>query len=190
MKLKKLSAFFGLLSILLILLHVGYSIYAYLTFYYNPFLQKVFAVPFMVTVCLHAVCGMIILFTKPDGIRADLYPGLNRRTIVQRISAVLIFPLLLLHINTFSMMKNSAENSRPVFVVLLMIGEVIFYGTVLTHVAVSFSNGFVTLGILSSQKTRKVMDTAVCIFCGICFAAASYIILKGQAAMFLSGGAQ
>ena len=78
MKLKKLSAFFGLLSILLILLHVGYSIYAYLTFYYNPFLQKVFAVPFMVTVCLHAVCGMIILFTKPDGIRADLYPGLRQ----------------------------------------------------------------------------------------------------------------
>ncbi len=55
MKLKKMNAALGLLSILFILIHVGYNVFAYLTFYYNPALSKATAVPFLILVCLHAV---------------------------------------------------------------------------------------------------------------------------------------
>ena len=72
MKLKKLTAATGLLSILCMLLHVGYSIYSYLTFYYNPFLTKVFSVPLMVLGCLHGILGMLTLFLQNDGGRMDL----------------------------------------------------------------------------------------------------------------------
>ena len=81
MKLKKLNALLGLLSILAMLLHMGYTIVAYLMFYYNPFLKTVFAVPFMVLVCLHAVCGMVTVFLQADGTRLDLYPKQNLRTL-------------------------------------------------------------------------------------------------------------
>ncbi len=67
MKLKKLNAALALLAILCILLHVGYSAFAYLTFYYNPVLKNLFAVPFLVLTCLHAVLGMTIVFTQRKG---------------------------------------------------------------------------------------------------------------------------
>ena len=91
MKLKKLNAALGLLTILFMVLHIGYSVFAYLTFYYNPTLKLVFAYPFMVLMCLHAVCGMLNVFTMKDGSRADLYPKQNAGTILQRVSAALIF---------------------------------------------------------------------------------------------------
>ena len=72
MKLKKINAALGLLSILFMLLHIGYSVFCYLTFYYNPVLKMVFAIPFMVLVCLHAVCGMLTVFTMKDGSRMDI----------------------------------------------------------------------------------------------------------------------
>ena len=71
MKLKKINAVLALLSILLLLAHVGFSVFAYLTMYYNPILTLVFAWPFMITACLHAVCGMLTVFfmqTEPGWI--------------------------------------------------------------------------------------------------------------------------
>ena len=84
MKLKKWNAALGLLSILLLLIHVGYSVFAYLTLYYNPGLTKWMAVPFMVVSCLHAVLGMISVFTQADGTRMDLYPRQNLCTVLRR----------------------------------------------------------------------------------------------------------
>ena len=39
MKLKKINAALGLLSIVALLLHLGYTVFAYITFYYNPTLK-------------------------------------------------------------------------------------------------------------------------------------------------------
>ena len=58
MKLKKINATLGLVSIATMLVHIGYTDYAYLAFYYNPTLKQLTSLPFMVITCLHAVCGM------------------------------------------------------------------------------------------------------------------------------------
>lgn len=187
MKLKKVNAALGLLSIAAILLHMGYSVFTYLFFYYNPFLQKVFAIPFMVLVCLHAVCGMLIVFTQGDGTRMDMYPKQNLRTVFQRVSAALILPLLILHINTFALMSAAAKNGHPVYVVLLMIAELLFFAVVIMHVVTSFTRGFITLGWLSSIETQQKIDKAVYVIGAIVFAVSSFIILKGQIGMFLLG---
>ena len=60
MRLKKINASLGLLAIAAMLLHIGYTVFAYLTFYYNPVLKMWTAVPFMVLTCLHAVCGLLL----------------------------------------------------------------------------------------------------------------------------------
>lgn len=185
MKLKKMNAALGLLSMLCMLLHIAYSVFAYVTMYYNPTLKMVFSVPFIVLVCLHAVGGMTTLFIQKDGSRLDLYPKQNRQTILQRVSASLIFPLLILHLNTFSLMKASAEKGLTVVIVLLMIAELLFFGAVITHVAVSLTKGFITLGLLSSDKKRKIIDKIMYIIGAGAFLISAYAVVKGQAVIFL-----
>ncbi len=186
MRLKKINAALGLLSILFMLLHIGYSVFAYLTMYYNPTLKTVFSLPFIILVCLHAVCGMSIMFMQKDGSRADLYPKQNMRTFLQRISAALIFPLLILHIKTFSLMQVCAEKGLKAYIILLIIAELLFFGVVITHIAVSFTNGFITLGWLSSEKAKRIIDRIMYIFGAIAFVASAYAVVRGQFIMFLS----
>ena len=185
MKLKKVNALLALLAILCMLLHIGYSVFAYLTMYYDPLLKYVFAVPFMVLTCLHAVCGMITVFTQADGTRMDLYPKQNVRTVLQRVSAALIFPLLILHINTFSLLQSSAQNGQVLFILLLLAAEILFFAVVITHVAVSLTRAFITLGLLSSRDTQARLDRVIYILGAIAFALSLYAVLRGQIAMFL-----
>ena len=188
MKLKKINAVLGLLSIAAILLHIGYTVFAYLTFYYNPLLKLLTAVPFMVLVCMHAVCGMLTVFLQADGTRLDLYPKQNLRTILQRVSAALILPLLILHINTFSLLQTSAETGHWVFFTLLMLSQPLFYGTVLTHIAVSMTRGFITLGLISSRDIQKRIDLVIYVLCGAVFLITSFVVLRTELTMFLAGG--
>ena len=67
MKLKRIDAVAGLLSVIALLVHIGYTAYAYLAFYYNPTLKLLTAVPFMVLACLHAVLGMSAVFLQGTG---------------------------------------------------------------------------------------------------------------------------
>ncbi|MCR5667195.1 MAG: hypothetical protein K6G01_10220 [Eubacterium sp.] len=187
MKQKKINASLGLLSIVFMLLHIGYTVFSYLTYYYNPVLKMVFAIPFMVLVCLHAVCGMLTVFTQADGTRMDLYPKLNLKTILQRASAALIFPLLILHINTFSLLQACAERGLTFFIVLLFVSEMIFFATVLTHVSISLTKGLVTLGILTSVEIQKKLDRIIYIVSAIIYVVAVYSVLNTQIVMFVNG---
>lgn len=186
MKLKKTNALLGLLSIFLMILHISYSVFAYLTMYYNPVLKTVFSLPFIILVCLHAVSGMTTLFLQSDGGKISLYPKQNVKTILQRLSAALIFPFLILHLKTFSLMQASAEKGMKFFIVLLIVAELLFFGIVITHIAVSFSNGLITLGLLSSRKTQKIIDKTMYIIGAFAFIISAYAVIRGQAIMFLS----
>ena len=97
MKLKKTNAVLALLTTLFILVHIGYNTYCYLAYYYNPTLKIATSIPVMLSVCLHGILGMLAVFLMGDGTKLTTYPKQNIRTIVQRISAALIFPLLILH---------------------------------------------------------------------------------------------
>ena len=187
MKLKKLNAALGLLSVLLMLLHIGYTTFAYLTFYYNPVLKNATALPILLAACLHAVCGMMIMFTQKESSRLDLYPRQNISTILQRVSAALIFPLLILHLNSFSLKKSSAERGYSALVLLLMLAELLFFAVLIIHVAVSLTRGLITLGLLSSRERQKTIDRVVYLLGLLLFCAAAYAVVKGQAVMFLSG---
>jgi hypothetical protein len=187
-KLKKLNAALGLLTIAAILLHIGYNVFAYLTFYYNPQIKLLMTIPILVLVCLHAVCGMLTVFLQADGTRLDLYPKQNLRTILQRVCAALMLPLLILHINTYSLLKSSAEAGHWLWFALLMLSQVLFYGIVLTHVAVSLTRGLITLGLISSVEKQKRMDRIVYILSALVFAATTFVVLRTELAMFLSGG--
>ena len=188
MLLKKTNAALGLLSIVAMLVHIGYTVFAYLAFYYNPTLKLLTAVPFMVLACLHAICGMLTVFIQSDGTRLDLYPRQNARTILQRASAALMLPLLILHINTFTLLQSSAEAGQWIWFALLMLSQPLFYGTALTHIAVSVTRGLITLGWLSSTEKQKVIDRVVYVLCALAFAVSTFVVIRTELAMFLSGG--
>ena len=185
MALKKANAILGLLSAVCMLAHIGYNVFCYLTFYYNPALKLVFSIPFIVVVCIHAILGMLSVFLSSDGTRLDLYPRQNHRTVLKRASAALMFPLLILHINSFNFMQQSAQAGNTALVVLLIVVEVLFFAVVITHIASSFSAGLVTLGILGSETAQIRIDKAVYILGALIFVVATYAIVSGDIGMFL-----
>ena len=185
---KKMSAALGLLSIAALLVHIGYTVFAYLTFTYNESLKVLTALPFMVLVCLHAVCGMLTVFLQADGTRLDLYPKQNLRTILQRASAALMLPLLILHIRTFSLLESAAQAGQWAWFSVLLASQPLFYGVSLTHMAVSMTRGLITLGLLSSREKQKRMDIAVYLLCAAAFMISSCVVLYTELALFLGGG--
>ena len=185
MKLKKINAVLGLLSSLALLIHMAYSAFAYLTFYYNPRLKTLTALPFIILVCAHAICGMCAVFLHGDGTRLDAYPRYNRTTLIQRISAALIFPLLIVHLNNFTWMKNSAAKGQWAFFWLLVLLQLLFFGVVGAHISTSFSKGLITLGLLSDRKKQKTLDRICTILCVLIFLTAAIFVLRGELSMFL-----
>lgn len=186
--LKTLNAVLGLLSAPLLLIHIGYNSFCYLTFYYNPALKTATALPFMLICCLHAVCGMISVFTLSEGTRLDLYPRLNRRTVVQRVSAAFIFPLLIAHLKTFELLRSSAAEGQWMLFALMIVLQLLFYAVTITHTLLSVSRGLITLGWLSSPKGREALDRAALLAGALVFAIASFAVVRGELAMFLAKG--
>ncbi len=187
MRLKKANAALGLLSALFLLAHIGYNVFCYLTFYYNPVLKTVFSLPVIMLVCAHAILGMLTVFLSSDGTRLDLYPKQNLRTILKRVSAALIFPLLIVHVNNFALMQQNAEAGNTPLVVLLLFAEVLFFAVVITHIATSFSAGLITLGILESREMQARIDKVVYVLGALAFLVSAYAVVKGHIIMFLLG---
>ena len=106
------------------------------------------------------------------------------RTVLQRVSAVLLILLLPLHIFSFPMLKSSAGSFGYVMVEAV---QIIFYATLFCHVALSFSNALVTLGWLSDIKKKRVIDVIVLVICVIMLIAVSAIITTTHAKMFGQG---
>lgn len=188
MTLKKGNAFLSLVTFLAMLLHIGYNDFAYLTFYYNPALKTATSVPFMVCTCIHAVLGMLAVFLLGDGTRANLYPKKNVRTIIQRVTAAFIFPMLIIHLKTFELLKSASAQGQWVGWWLLIVVEVVFFGTLITHAAVSVTKALITLGWLSSRELQKKLDVVIYAFSVLLFMVSVFAVVKGQIAMFLKMG--
>ncbi|MBR4344068.1 MAG: hypothetical protein IKP88_15450 [Lachnospiraceae bacterium] len=184
MKLKKINAVLSLLTIFFILIHIGYNVYCYLAFYYNPTLKTITAMPIMVLACLHGICGMISVFLMGDGTRLDLYPKQNKRTIIQRVSAALIFPLLILHLNTFNLLKSSAEENKMILFYTVIFCQILFYAIIIIHTVTSASKAFITLGLLSSPQKQKKLDKIIYIAGALIFVFAVFAVVKTQFSMF------
>ena len=185
MRLKKCSAVAALISVVLFTVHIVYEIYASITFYYDPSLTKLLSILLIAPVCVHAVLGMSIVFLMSDGTDLTQYPRQNLRTILQRISAALFFPLLFLHVRTFEMLRSCAQSGQWAGFWMLIIAEVLFFADILTHSAVSLTRALITMGWLSSRETQEKIDRAVYIIGFLLFMAASVTVIRMQIIIIL-----
>ena len=172
MAIKKWNARLSLLTLLLLLIHAAYQLYAYITFYYNPTLSKAFGYAVAGCFVLHGILAAICVFALHDS-KKIAYKKLNRRTLIQRISAALILLLLPLHIFSFSLLNSSAGG---IGYVLVELAQILFFAALLCHSALSFSNALVTLGWLSDIKKKRIIDAVALVIAVLLFIAVSIII--------------
>lgn len=186
MRLKRCNAVCALAATLALFVHVSYCAFAYITFYYNPTLKVLTAIPFLLCVCVHASLGVYTVFFQADGTKMSLYQRQNLRTIVQRFAAFLIVPLLIVHLQTFSLLQGAAA-SKSWGVLALVLGiQLVFYAAIAVHTAISFSRALITLGLLDSRERQKRLDRVVSIFCAAIMLVAYFAVVQGQLAMFAS----
>lgn len=185
MILKKTNAVLGLLSSIAVVVHMVYNCFSYFTFYYNPALKLATSVPLMVLVCAHAICGMCSVFLLGDGTRLDLYPQKNRKTIIQRISAALIFPLLIVHLKTFEAMRSCSESGIWIGFAMLLVLQLLFYVVITVHTSISFSKACITLGLLTDEKKVRMTDRIIWCIMTVLLLVTAFAVVKGQFAMFV-----
>lgn len=172
MKIKKLNANLSLLTLVLLLIHEGYQLCAYITFYYNPILTKASGYAVACCLILHAVLSLICVFALHDS-KKIAYKKLNIKTLIQRISGAMIILLLPIHILSFPLLESTAGGAGYIIVEAL---QIIYYGSLSCHVAMSFTNALVTLGLLSDIKKKRITDVVVLAICALLFIAVSVVI--------------
>ncbi len=185
MKLKKMNAALALVSIAMLMTHAGYKAVTYLLLIYNPEVSRIMNILPIVCIMLHAVFGMLTVFLQGDGTRASEYPRENARTILIRVSAALMLPLLLIHINMNSWLVATAGAKQWFLFGLVILAEVLFFAAVFTHAFAAMTRSFITLGWLASRQTQRRLDRVLWILGAVMFAAMSFIIIRAQISMYV-----
>lgn len=171
MGLKKTNAALGLLTILLLIAHVIYQLIAYIMFLYNPLVTKLLAWSCLAVVAAHAVLSIYIVTSAHDRKLKVGYPGKNLRTILQRVSAMGIFVMLIGHTQVFRILMSDRGGLAAAGII-----QAIFFTCVFTHVGVSLSNAFVTLGWLDDMERKKKIDRFIWILFAILWLASMIIV--------------
>lgn len=181
MKLKKINAVLGLLIVLSLCGHAGTMGFSLWTGWYSFLLCKSLAKITISLLVLHVFCSLCLFFFVHDGAGLK-YSKCNVSTILQRISALLILGLLHIHMRAYAHMatKTVLGTGQTAF---FCVTEIMFFASVLTHVAVSVSKGFITLGLTTSVKAISVIDMISYIICAL-----TMIAVSGGMLSFFIGG--
>ena len=121
---------------------------------------------------MHATLSAICVFALHDS-KTIAYKKLNIRTVFQRVSAVMLFLLLLIHILSFPLLQSSAGSVGYICVETV---QIIYFAALSCHISLSFSNSIITLGRLSDIKKKRIIDIIVLVICALLFIAVSVII--------------
>lgn len=184
MRLKKANAYVALVTTVLAFIHIGHQLYSYVAFDHNDFLTKLTGFLFGSFVCVHAVLGMMAVFKAKDKTRLDMYPKQNAGTVVQRMTAFLMLPLLIFHVNTFAMVtKCAAQGLFGLFIVVVTV-QILFFADVFAHIAVSLPRALITVGAVTSVNSLKCTRIASAVICTLFFIASAVIITRGDIGLY------
>lgn len=154
--LRKINAGLGLITILVLFLHISFA-YRSLEGLDNGFTRQLPGIT-MWFVALHAIVGILtmLLTRKPKSEKSKL--PLN--TLLSRISGVLILiPLILTHRDVYT----SPAMHTPFFATI----EILFCALVCTHIATSAPRAVITLKMVKTQKTANLVTTICRVLCAL-----------------------
>ena len=174
MALKKTNAVLALLTYLVLTGHVIYQVVSYIMFYYNAAISRAFADTTMLLFIAHAVIAFIILFGKHDS-KEIVYKALNIRTLLQRIFAYAMCVLLPAHMFAFKIISQNSGNL--IIFTLAETVQILFYLALFAHIALSFSNALITLGLMTDMKKKKITDVVMAVICSLFFIVSSVVVV-------------
>lgn len=152
--LRKINAGLGLITILVLFLHISFA-YRALSGLDNAFTKQLPGIT-MWFVLLHAVVGIctMLLTRKSKKERAPLPVN----TVLSRVSGfLLLIPLILTHRQVYT---TSAMHT-PLYAAI----ELLFCALVCTHIATSAPRAIITLGMVKTQKTAYLITTIFRVLC-------------------------
>ena len=177
---KKNNAILSLFTCLMLLIHVVYQAVTHLLFFYYPMVSKILGYAVLIPAVLHGVMSVISVLFLHDS-RKIMYKKANVRTYIQRICAVIIVVLLPAHLYSYAIHDITAGSA--LFYVVASI-QIIFYGAIITHVAVSVSKALITLGMIANMDKMHMIDRTLFALCAVLFVAVSIIVTGAKMTLF------
>lgn len=181
MKLKRINAVLGLLIVLSLCGHAGTMIFSLWTGWYSFVICKLLAKTTVSLLVLHVFCSLCLFFFVHDGTELK-YKKYNISTALQRISALAILVLLHVHMKAYSHMATGTvlNGCQTAF---FCVTELLFFASVMTHIAVSISKAVISLGLTESADMVYIIDKISYVVCALVMLAAS----GGMLSFFLGG---
>ena len=177
---KKNNAILSLFTCLMLLIHVVYQAVAHIMLFYYPIVSKILGYAVLIPAVLHGVMSAISVLFLHDS-RKIMYKKANVRTYIQRICAVIIVVLLPAHL--YSYVIHDITAGSALFYVAASI-QIIFYGSIITHVAVSASKALITLGMIGNMDKMHMIDRSLFVICAVLFVAVSIIVTGAKMTLF------
>jgi len=177
---KKLNAIVSWILSLVLVCHLLYTSGVFIFGFFNFTLNKVLSLAVMILLGVHVFLCLIILFILHDGTRLEGYKGKNKQTIAQRGTAIIIMGMVHLHVQAFNFisMGEVLSTGQKIFIILT---EAIYFGAILTHLGVSLSKSFISLGLIRTDNAQKKFDKIMGVISNILkvvtiFAVAKFVI--------------
>ena len=161
MKLRKINAVFSLITTVLLLAHaISTAFWMLSRGKVIPFGGHTLPRVLVLAVIAHAIVSIVLMITTNKGRKnrkTRTYPNLNASTMVQRISGVLMIVFTWLHV-------AGATGVIKLPQIIHAFVPPFFFLLVMSHVAVSGSKAFITLGIGNATFVKR-LDIVIKLIC-------------------------
>ena len=142
--------------------------------------SDLFVTPIALCLIAHAALSVSIVFFAHDGSALAHYAHLNRRTCLQRASALVFIVCLHFHAAAVEAVKIPGWEQWPCLLV-----ELLFLAAAFTHIATSLSKALVTLGAFRSDAALARTDRTVCAACAVLFAGSAFVFSRWALVNFI-----
>ena len=162
MILRKINAWFGLITTLLLLDHAIFHAVWMLSKGSIEKSANIMPVILYGSMVIHAIISIILVVFEKKGDESKKiygYPKLNKTTYIQRASGILLMLFTALHV------LGAMGITKPPLIVHAILPP-LFFTLALMHTAISTVKAFITLGI-GNAKFIKISDIVIKVICGI-----------------------
>lgn len=156
MKIKKANAVLGLVTAVLLLVHMSIMSYSLFTGWYNYAVCKMSARMVCTFFILHILVTLVVFFFCHEGSRITCKKQ-NFSVIMQRIEGLLMLLLIHSHVNAYSHMATGQTLTAGQSVRICVM-EVLFFTAVTFHTTHSISNALITLGAVQTERAKGIVD--------------------------------
>lgn len=174
---KKINAVCSWLLMGCLLGHLTTMSYSMLTGWYDYFICKTLAHMTAGVFFLHVILSLCIVFFLHDGTSVSYYWRQNRKTMLQRAGGVAMICLVHSHVKNYGFIVSGTPLS-PLSKAGMIAAELLFWGCLFTHTALSVSKSCISLGLIRTEKAERRIDRAAMLICAMLMLLAGFAMTR------------